>query len=259
MTTTESDNYDLLVLLPAKDEELTIRESILRFGNCLPNAHIIVIDNNSGDSTAKFAIEAMQELKINGRVISELKAGKGNAIWAGLCAAKASVYVMCDSDCTYPIEDVHKIIEPIAQGTADFVIGDRLSNGGYDEQNVRLFHGYGNVLLTSMVNICFSRTHADVMSGFKAFSGRFAESYNSHAAGFDIEVDLAIHAAISSYVALDVPISYQSRPLGSFSKLNTVKDGYASIKRIFIRFVNHRCSLSKTAAGFSSVTGTRNR
>jgi len=119
MATLESNTYEVVILLPAKDEELTIQESIIRFNKCLPDANIIVIDNNSKDSTAKIARQVMEEFGVDGRVIMEHRAGKGNAIWKGLKAVNASVYVMCDSDCTYPIEDVYRIVDPIAPGRAD--------------------------------------------------------------------------------------------------------------------------------------------
>ena len=96
-----------MVVLPAKNETLTIRESILRFSNSLSNAHIVVVDNNSSDQTRSIAKQTMEELEVNGQVVKETKAGKGNAVWAGLHSARATVYVMCDSDCTYLIEDAH--------------------------------------------------------------------------------------------------------------------------------------------------------
>jgi len=87
----EPDIYDIVVLLPARNEELTIRESILRFSVSLPEAHIVVIDNNSSDLTLKVAQEVIDTTSLNARVIKECKPGKGNAIFAGFSAVNASV------------------------------------------------------------------------------------------------------------------------------------------------------------------------
>jgi len=238
----ESDIYDIVVLLPARNEELTIRESILRFSVSLPEAHIVVIDNNSSDLTLKVAQEVIDTASLNARVIKECKPGKGNAIFAGFSAVNAFVYLMCDSDCTYPIEDAKRMIGPIVEGRADLVTGDRLSNGAYDEQNSRRFHTIGNILLTSLVNTFFLSSYSDVTSGFKAFSNRFVASYKSPAPGFDLEVDLVMHAAINSFTTVDIPISYGHRPDGSFSKLNTFSDGFSSIKKILAKYLGYKWS-----------------
>ena len=236
------DFHDIVVLLPARDEQLTIRESIVRFSESLPEAHIVVIDNNSNDSTAVFAQQTIDTMGLDARVISEPKLGKGNAVFAGFRAVDASVYLMCDSDCTYPIEDAKKIITPILEGQADLVSGDRLSNGVYRKQNSRRFHSAGNRLLTVLVNRFFSSSFSDVTSGFKAFSGRFVTSYKRPASGFDLEVDLAMHAAINAFPTLDIPISYRHRPEGSFSKLNTLSDGFSTIKKVFTKYAFYRWS-----------------
>ena len=78
-----------------------------------------------------------------------------------------------------------------------------------------------------------------------AFSWKFKCSYKHQVAGFDLEVDLAIHAAVSSYTSIDVPISsYQDRPKGSYSKLNTFQDGMLLIRRIIFRYINYKFTSS---------------
>ena len=102
MDSSQTFMHDLVVVLPAKNEALTIRESISRFSLCLPNAHIVVVDNDSTDRTALIAMQTIESLEINGQVINEPKAGKGNAIWAGLHAAQAAVYAVSYTHLTLP-------------------------------------------------------------------------------------------------------------------------------------------------------------
>ena len=69
---------------------------------------------------------------IDGIVVrNEYNQGKGNVVRRMFREVDADVYVMVDGDDTYPAEDVHKLIEPIIQGSADMTVGDRLSNGTY--------------------------------------------------------------------------------------------------------------------------------
>ena len=58
----------------------------------------------------------------------------------------ADYYLMVDGDDTYPAEAAESLIEPLISGDADMVVGDRLSNGTYGEENDRAFHGFGNNL-----------------------------------------------------------------------------------------------------------------
>ena len=57
---------------------------------------------------------------------------------------EADCYIMVDGDDTYPAEFVHSLIEPIRNGEANMVIGDRLSNGTYFDENKRAFHNLGS-------------------------------------------------------------------------------------------------------------------
>lgn len=54
---------------------------------------------------------------------------------------------MVDGDDTYPAEAAHGLLEKLRSGEADMVIGDRLSNGTYFDENKRPFHDFGNNLV----------------------------------------------------------------------------------------------------------------
>ena len=63
-----SDNQ-VVVILPAYNERLTIGDTILDFAKELPKARIIVIDNNSNDGTSELAWSAIRENNIKGEVL----------------------------------------------------------------------------------------------------------------------------------------------------------------------------------------------
>ena len=89
----------------------------------LPAADIYVYDNNSKDKTADLASAA-------GAIVrKETAQGKGNVVRTMFKNIDADVYILVDGDDTYPADEVHKLIQPVLEGNADMVIGDRLSNG----------------------------------------------------------------------------------------------------------------------------------
>lgn len=215
----------IAVILPAYNEELTIAATIRDFFKQLPEAEIVVIDNNSNDKTAEIALAVLSELGAKGRVIFEARQGKGNAVRRALANVDAAIYVMADADLTYPADRVHDLIRPISENRADMVVGDRLSGGHYRNENKRNFHGFGNNLVKWLINKLFSADLKDIMSGYRVFSRKFARNYPVLVEGFQIETDVTLHALDKRFRIMEIPVEYKDRPEGSFSKLNTFADG----------------------------------
>lgn len=216
---------DIAVILPAYNEELTIAATIEAFHKELPRAQILVINNNSRDATAAIARATLKRLGAGGRVIDELRQGKGNAMRRAFMEVQADVYVMTDADCTYPADRVHDLIAPIVEDRADMVVGDRHSLGHYKNENKRPLHNFGNWLVSRLINSLFSAQLADIMSGYRAFNRQFVKNYSILVAGFQIETDMTLHSLDKRFRILEIPVEYQDRPQGSFSKLNTFGDG----------------------------------
>ena len=73
----------VVVILPAYNEDVTIRSTIGSFHASLPGARIHVVNNNSRDATGKVAEATLRERGIDGAVFNEPRHGKGNAVrWA---------------------------------------------------------------------------------------------------------------------------------------------------------------------------------
>lgn len=152
----------------------------------------------------------------------------------------ADVFVMADADMTYPSEQIHELVAPVAAGRADMVMGDRLSGGDYKNENPRRFHNLGNRLIGILVNILFRSHIADIMTGYRSFNRTFAKTYPLLVEGFQVETDMTIFALRNRFRILEVPIRYSSRPEGSFSKLNTFGDGLRVLSIIFSLFRHSR-------------------
>lgn len=225
---------NIAVIIPCYNEELTVKKVITDFRKELPQANIYVFDNNSKDNTAQIAKE-------NGAiVIHEYNQGKGNVVRSMFRKVDAEIYVMVDGDDTYPAEEVHKLIEPIINKQADMAIGDRLSNGTYKKENKRYFHGLGNSLVRSTINTIFKTNLKDIMTGYRAFNKEFVKNIPVLSKKFEIETEMTLHALDKGYIIKEIPIVYRDRPEGSFSKLNTVKDGIKVLKMITKMFKDYK-------------------
>ena len=120
------------------------------------------------------------------------------------------------------------------------VVGDRLSNGTYAQQNARAFHGFGNDLVRAMIRWIYGYGFEDVMTGYRAMSRPFVKTFPVLSEGFQIETELSIHAVDRRWRIADVPVEYRNRPEGSVSKLNTVRDGLKVIAMIGTLFKDYR-------------------
>lgn len=191
----------------------------------LPEARILVVDNNSSDATATIAAETLRRLGALGEVLAEPRQGKGNAVRRAFLDIDADIYVMSDADLTYPAERIRDLIRPILEQRADMVVGDRLSGGHYRKENKRNFHTFGNSLVKWLVNKLFCADLSDIMSGYRVFSRRFVKNYPILVEGFQLETDMTLHALDKRFRIIEIPVAYKDRPPGSHSKLNTLSDG----------------------------------
>ena len=151
----------------------------------------------------------------------------------------ADVYVLTDADMTYPAEALPDLIAPVLAGEADMVYGDRLSHGDYARENKRPFHGFGNALVQTLVNRLTGANYTDIMTGYRALSRTFVKSYACLSEGFQIETEMSLFAATARMRVQSLPIAYKDRPEGSFSKLNTYRDGLRVLSTIANVFRQH--------------------
>lgn len=228
------DSPKIAVLVPCYNEALTIGKVIDDFHQELPDATVYVYDNNSSDETSAIAREHGATVRF------EPRQGKGNVVRQMLRDIDADAYIMVDGDDTYPADAAKDLLAPILDGSADHVVGDRLSNGTYGEENTRAFHGFGNDLVRWLIKVLYGFEFTDVMTGYRAFSRQFAETLPVLSPGFEIETELSIHAVDKRFRIVQVPIIYRDRPEGSESKLNTVSDGIKVLGMIFSLFKDYK-------------------
>ncbi len=224
----------IAILLPAYNEEVTIVKVIEDFKKALPQAEIYVYDNNSKDKTNQLAKEAGAIVRF------EPRQGKGNVVRSMFREIDADYYIMADADDTYPAAEVEKLLEPLRTGMADMTIGDRLSNGTYEKENKRGFHGFGNNLVRILINKLYKGNYNDIMTGYRGFNRLFVKTFPVLSPGFEIETELSIHSLDKRFKLVEVPITYKDRPEGSESKLSTFSDGFKVLRMIFNLFKDYK-------------------
>jgi glycosyltransferase involved in cell wall biosynthesis len=236
----ETMSTSIAIIIPAYNEELTIARTLRDFHGVCPDAFFHVVDNASTDRTLECARAAYQELGCKGRILEEPRKGKALAIRRAFLDIKADIYVMVDADLTYPAEDLPALLQPVLEGKADMVCGNRHSLGNYQRENKRPMHMFGNHVVRMLINCFFKGNLQDVFTGYRVMSKRFVKNCPVLTDGFELETELSIHALDKGYSIIELPTNYKDRPEGSFSKLNTFSDGLLVLKTIFTIFVRYR-------------------
>ena len=229
----------IALVIPAYNEELTIGDTIDSFLKQIPSATLVVVDNNSTDKTAQIAGAKILAVNNKGRVIREPRQGKAMALRKAFSEIVADFYVVVDADDTYPAEAVHEMISRCLDG-ADMVVGDRHSSGAYRDTNRRLFHGFGNGLVTWIINTLFRSRLRDIMSGYRVLSRKFVKNFPIMSSGFEIETEMTLHALDKRFMVEEIPVNYRVRGSENPSKLNTFSDGFRVLKAIFWIFKDFR-------------------
>jgi glycosyltransferase involved in cell wall biosynthesis len=205
------------VLVPCYNEEAAVATVVADFRKALPSAQIYVYDNNSRDRTAAVAREA-------GAIVRcERRQGKGHVVRRMFADVEADVYVLVDGDATYDAPSAPRMIDRLLDDHLDMVVGLRVDQV---QAAYRLGHRTGNRMLTSFLSSTFGHAFKDILSGYRVFSRRFVKSFPVLSDGFEIETELAVYALELSLPVAEVETPYYARPEGSFSKLNTWRDGF---------------------------------
>jgi glycosyltransferase involved in cell wall biosynthesis len=204
------------VLVPCFNEEAAVATVVADFRKALPLARILVYDNNSSDRTAAVAREAGAE------VLSERRQGKGHVVRRMFADIDADIYVLVDGDATYDAPSAPRMIDVLVSEHLDMVVGLRVDRS---DAAYRRGHRTGNWMLTSFLSQVFGQAFKDILSGYRVFSRRFVKSFPVLSDGFEIETELSVHALELALPVAEVETPYYPRPEGSFSKLNTWRDG----------------------------------
>ena len=256
--TSNSASEIVAVCIPCFNEELTVADVVRSFKAALPNSEIYVFDNCSTDKTAAFAKHA------GATVIPSPNPGKGNVVRHIFSSVQADRYVLVDGDSTYSAEMAPALLCFARNKCLDMAIGRRCTPAEELAHAYRPMHQLGNLLVCRLIQYSFRTSLQDVFSGYRIFSREFAKSIPLRSPGFQIEVEMTLQALSKGFKIAELDTPYTSRPAGSFSKLNTYRDGllvlstFASICRdyrpqLFFAFLGSCLALASLAAGLAPI------
>ncbi|MCX8172800.1 MAG: S-layer glycoprotein N-glycosyltransferase AglJ, partial [Archaeoglobaceae archaeon] len=184
---------------------------------------VLVVDGGSKDKTREIAQE-------NGaRVILQTGKGKGNAISDAFKILDSDIVVLVDGDGSYPAEDLPKLLEPIKNGVADHVIGNRFHS--YEKGAFTRLNLIGNKILNFFFRFAYGIALNDVLSGYRALKKELYKNIEIKKSGFEVEVELTVETLAKGFRIIEVPIGYRKRE--GKTKLKPLRDGFRIGKAIY--------------------------
>ncbi|MFP8962746.1 polyprenol monophosphomannose synthase [Streptomyces nanhaiensis] len=212
----------ILVIIPTYNEVDNIRPIVTRVRAAVPEAHVLVADDNSPDGTGKVADEMAAEDEQVEVLHREGKEGLGAAYLAGFRWGIDNGYdvlVEMDADGSHQPEELPRLLTALKG--ADLVLGSRWVPGG------RVVNWPGHRKFLSRGGSTYSRLLLgvplrDVTGGYRAFRketllGLGMDDVASQ--GYCFQVDLAHRAVQAGYQVVEVPITFVERERGD-SKMN---------------------------------------
>jgi glycosyltransferase involved in cell wall biosynthesis len=195
----------LIIQIPCYDEEEHLAETLAALPPSVPGfdrVETLVIDDGSTDRTSEVAREAGANYLLRFPV----NLGLARAFSAGLDAALklgADVIVNTDADNQYRGADIGLLVQPILDGQADMVIGDRAPHRVAHFGPVkRLLQAIGSWVVRQLSGTSVP----DAASGFRAFSRRAALRLNVFT-DFTYTLETIIQAGKKQIPIAHVPIN----------------------------------------------------
>lgn len=192
----ERKDNDLWILMPAYNEELTIKTIINRTKKITKN--ILVVNDGSTDKTESIIKQIKNVELIN---IGE-NSGKANALWVGinfLKKMKAKKVVTIDADLQHLPEEIPDLLKV----NADIVIGSREKN----KKTMPFLRRIGNYIASKIVSSQTKMNINDPQSGFRVYSKRAINELSFSGKNFNIEKKILNEASEKNFIIREVPIS----------------------------------------------------
>jgi glycosyltransferase involved in cell wall biosynthesis len=214
------------VIIPALNEEEPIAGVVHEVAATKIPADIIVVDNGSTDRTAECARNA------GARVVSEPVPGYGRACLAGIRALspESDIVVFLDGDGSDCPELMSQLVDPIAAGTHDFVIGSR-TRGQREPGSMNFQQIVAGRIAGWILRRLYGVRYTD-MCPFRAIRRDELERLGMREQTYGWNLEMQMKAARLGLRILEIPVNHRRRAGGESKVSGTLRGTFVAGARI---------------------------
>ena len=189
------------------------------------DGEIVVVDNDSRDRSGVRAQDA------GARVVVEFTPGYGNAINAGIKAARGRLIILGDGDGEHDLGSLEPYYEKLHEGY-DFVFGNRFGGGGNASGMIR---NVGTAVLSGVGKLLFKAPISDFNCGLRGFKASSARSLALRCPGMEAASEMIVKATRADMRIAEVPV-VQRHALdpSRVSHLRIVRDGWCHLRLLLM-------------------------
>lgn len=215
------------MIIAALNEEAAIAKVIDSVPKDLVN-EIVVVDNGSTDRTAEVARAA------GARVVKEAIRGYGRTFRAGLrsISPRCEIVVLLDGDGSDYPEMMDRLVTPIIEGKAEFVIGSR-TRGKRESGSMNFHQVLAGYMIGFMLRILYG-VHSTDMGPFRAIRRDTLDRLGLREETYGWPLEMQMRAARARVRTLEVPVDYRRRAGGHSKIAGTVRGSVLAATRILI-------------------------
>ena len=222
-------------IIPALDEEATVGRVVRAILGGSAVRTVVVVDNGSRDATAEVARAAGAE------VVSEPRRGYGAACLAGIAHAAARaepchVLVFLDGDLSDDSADVARLLEPIARGAADLVIGSRTR--GAEPGALTPQQRAGNAVAVAVIRALYGHRYTD-LGPLRAIRLSSLVSLGMVDRDYGWTVEMQVKALRRGLRVVEVPVGYRRRAGGKSKVSGTLRGTIGAGWKILTTIARH--------------------
>jgi glycosyltransferase involved in cell wall biosynthesis len=204
---------ELSIVIPALDEELTVREFVAWCKQGLEEAEVageILIVDSSTDRTAEIALAA------GARVLKTPRRGLGRAYIDAIPFIRGKWVLMGDADCTYDFRQLRPFVERFREGF-EYVMGSRWK-GSIEPGAMPGLHRYlGTPVTTWILNRLYGSRFSDIHCGMRGITRDALERMDLRSESWEYASEMILKSVHMELRTAEVPVRFLRDPEGRLS------------------------------------------